>query len=80
MDENKRERAGKYKEALEEFLKIEKCRDCECLQGALMQLRIDVPQLKAGIDRLLSGNLHKCPGCKPCPPADLWERYLKETQ
>ncbi len=80
MDETKRRETQKYLNALEKILKIEKCRECECLQGALTQLRIDVPPLKGKIDKLLSGNLHKCLGCKPCTPADLWEERLKESQ
>jgi hypothetical protein len=56
------------------------CWTCDCLQGYVMQLLIDlekeaVTELKKLLqDRKL---LHSCLGCDPCPPGELFTEYLK---
>lgn len=74
----KEERAKKYIKELSACLDIKKCRECECLNGALTQLKIDLPGLSKELDRIISRKVHGCIGCAPCAPADVWERYLKE--
>lgn len=66
---------------LEEYYRIDRCRRCECLHGALWRLRALVDSVEDGerrefllvsIDRLLSAsNLHPCMGCEQCEPANL---------
>lgn len=71
----------RYLERLKGYSQIEKCRACECLQGALVQLKKDRPELGGEIDSLLvsAHEMHRCLGCKPCPPADVWVDYLVAT-
>lgn len=57
------------------------CLTCECFLGYVAQLEIDTDadpgSLLAGmgIDRKRT---HRCLGCEPCPPADLFAEYLRE--
>jgi hypothetical protein len=69
----KKEKAKESLEELSVYLKVEKCRECECLQGAFVQLKLDWPDLKEEVDRLTTVKFHKCLGCDPCPPA--WRLY-----
>jgi hypothetical protein len=68
------EEAKWFLRALLENLDTEKCRQCECLQGMLVQLKLDWPELKGEADKFVSSCLYGCKGCKPCPPAELWEQ------
>lgn len=64
---------------LSRHLKVDKCRACECLLGALVQVKADRPKLAEEVDRLTAeGDVHACLGCDPCLPARAWEKYLKE--
>ncbi len=61
----------------------ERCRTCDCLQGALTQLEIDGDgQLKAlaAKHRIPSEQMHACLGCDPCPPAEFWAEYVRESR
>lgn len=69
------ERAGIFLSLLEENHKVKKCTECECLQGGLVQLKIDYPELSGEIEILIAGKFHKCLGCKPCPPGQAWTKY-----
>lgn len=71
-------KAREYLDAISNEWKIGKCRNCECFQGALLQLEMDFPELKDEIEKLLTKQFHKCLGCEPCPPAALWIEYIKE--
>ncbi len=59
------------------------CWTCDCLQGFITQLSIDlekegVAELKKLIkERKL---LHSCLGCDPCPPGELFTKYLKNKK
>lgn len=62
----------------------DECRTCECLQGFIAQLELDyseklmndlVNDLKCQDDKL-----HKCLGCNPCSPADIYIEYLKKKK
>jgi hypothetical protein len=59
------------------------CRTCACFLGYLAQLRIDSGPankdlfLPFKIDRM---EMHKCLGCDPCPPGDLYAEYMKKKQ
>lgn len=75
-----KERAREHLDRLSEYMETEKCRECECLQGAFAQLRTDWPELGEDIDELVTEKVHSCLDCDPCPPADIWEEYLRERE
>jgi len=70
--------AIRYLDLILEYWDGERCRRCECLQGILVQLKLDWPELKGEVDRYISHSVHNCLGCEPCLPANLWISYLKE--
>jgi hypothetical protein len=76
----KKEQVKALLNELSEYWNIEKCRECECLQGMLVQLKLDRPELKEDVDKLTTDQFHKCLGCDPCPPAEVWVEYLKERE
>jgi hypothetical protein len=57
------------------------CNTCECFHAYLVQLRIDSEPaskdlfLPFKVDR---AEMHKCLGCEPCPPGDLYAEYMKK--
>lgn len=59
------------------------CNTCECFLGYLAQLRIDSDLadrdlfLPFKVDR---NDMHKCLGCDPCPPGDLYAGYMLNKQ
>jgi len=69
------ERAGFFLNALKENHKVNKCTECECLQGGLAQLKADYPEFAEEIATLTTGKFHRQPGCNPCPPGNAWTRY-----
>lgn len=74
----KKERSEEYLKEFSRHLEEEKCVECECLQGAFIQIKLDCPELAKEVEKVATRNFHKCLGCDPCPPAEVWERYLKE--
>lgn len=59
------------------------CYTCECFLGYLAQLRMDSDPPDR--DLLLPfqvehNDMHRCIGCDPCPPGDLYARYMKKKQ
>ena len=59
------------------------CYTCECFLGYLAQLRIDSD--RADHDLFVSfkvdrNEMHKCIGCDPCPPGDVYAEYMKNKQ
>jgi hypothetical protein len=59
------------------------CYTCECFLGYLVQLRIDCDP--ADQDLLLPfkvehSEMHRCIGCDPCPPGNLYAEYMKNKQ
>jgi hypothetical protein len=68
----------------------EKCVECECLQGALMEIRLALEDLPATADqdRLLSGvrhamngrSPHACLGCDPCNPGNILADFYRAQQ
>jgi len=59
------------------------CRTCECFQGFLAQLEGDCEPEALSTIRSIEvpdGLLHACLGCDPCPPADVYTRYLIEQR
>lgn len=73
--EVKKDNGRELLKELSRYLIVDKCMACECLHAALMQLRLEHPELAGGINRFAEEKLHSCLGCDPCPPADLWKKY-----
>jgi len=74
-------------EALRPRLAEEHCPGCECLQGALTELRLSLEELPGSADRdallaRITGarerSLHGCLDCRPCPPADILVAFYRE--
>lgn len=67
--------------ALQPFLGVDKCVDCECLQAGLTELVMALEELPAEPERdkllrsvrqeLDLSKTHGCLGCDPCEPADI---------
>lgn len=59
------------------------CNTCECFLGYLAQLRIDSDSadkdlfIPFKVDRK---DMHKCLGCEPCPPGNLYAAFMKKKQ
>ncbi len=67
---------------LKPWLEEERCRTCECLQGALVQIELDGgEEAKALVEprQVAFGQMHRCLGCEPCPPAKVWAEYCREV-
>jgi len=70
-------------EKIKPFLDDEKCRTCDCLQGALVELSLSGDEhLKALVEphRIMATEMHGCLGCEPCPPAEFWTEFRKRSQ
>jgi hypothetical protein len=75
---------------LKPFTAEEKCATCECLQGALVELRMALEDLPATADAgglpvliqtaLSKGEPHACEGCQPCNPGDILANYFRELK
>ena len=76
--------------ALHPFVREEKCSACECLQGALVELKLALDELPEGPEqvRLLSGiekamrvgAPHACLGCEPCNPGNVLADFYRQQQ
>ncbi|NLF32730.1 MAG: hypothetical protein GX591_17795 [Planctomycetes bacterium] len=67
-------------EKLRGAVRKETCWMCECVQGMLAQLELDVEDDVADLTALLKiarDAMHNCLGCDPCPPGDLHADYLR---
>ena len=59
------------------------CSTCECFLGYVAQLRIDSESADKDlltpykVDR---ASMHRCLGCSPCPPGDLYAEYMVTKQ
>ena len=53
----------------------DECRNCECLQGVLVQIEIvageDVSEITGPL-KVSAEQMHSCLGCNPCPPAEIF--------
>jgi hypothetical protein len=55
------------------------CRSCECLQGFISQMERDAAQDAKPLlakHRVVPKKIHACLGCEPCPPAEIFAKYL----
>ena len=59
------------------------CNTCECFLGYLAQLRIDSDPVDKDLFvpfKVRREDMHKCLGCDPCPPGDLYAAYMLKKQ
>ncbi len=59
------------------------CNTCECFLGYIAQLRIDSDSASRDLFapyKVGRKDMHKCLGCDPCPPGDLYAEYMKKKQ
>jgi hypothetical protein len=62
-------------EKLESSMIRDECRDCECLQGVLVQIEIDAADNVSDITgplKITNTQIHSCLGCDPCLPAEIF--------
>lgn len=74
-----KEEIARLLERLEREVLREECWSCECLQGFIAQLELDAaddarPPLAK--HKVATREIHKCLGCEPCPPAEIFAEYL----
>jgi hypothetical protein len=83
MSNLKRNETQALLQAAEESLPYGQCNTCECFLGFTAQLRIDSDAENTDlfvpykVDR---NNVHRCLGCDPCPPGDLYTQYMFKKQ
>jgi hypothetical protein len=61
-------------------LPLEECKSCDCLQGFLAQLQIDLGDTGLEVARpfmVPRQEMHGCLGCDPCPPGEAFSAYLR---
>ena len=59
------------------------CLSCECFLGYVMRLRLDSDENSQDLIReyqLERKSMHNCLGCEPCPPGDLYAKYIRMEQ
>lgn len=77
----KRDETQALLQAAEDSFAHDLCNTCECFLAYLAQLRIDSDSADKDlfvpfkIDRK---DMHKCLGCDPCPPGELYAGYAKK--
>jgi hypothetical protein len=80
------ETAGPQKTLLERlgpWLKEERCKTCDCLQGALVQIELDSGEEMKGLVkpyRVPRERMHHCLGCEPCPPAEALSDHIRASR
>lgn len=70
----------KHLKDLKKWCEIEKCKTCDCFQGALTQFELDGPdEIKEKTKDMIIGRdgMHGCLGCDPCPPAEIFCSYIR---
>jgi hypothetical protein len=77
-------------QALGPALAEDKCAGCECLQGALVELKLALEELPTGAahtslsaqveSALRRGEPHACLGCQPCNSGDILANFYREQQ
>jgi hypothetical protein len=70
-----------YISALEKHYGNATCRGCDCFQGLLTQLKLDYQiDNPSVIDDMTLPRMqqHQCLGCDPCPPAELFTKYIHD--
>lgn len=68
---------------LSDRVKHEECFTCDCLQGFLMQLQLDVDEDMSDLFELLEvprESMHPCMGCDPCVPGALYAEYILKQE
>jgi hypothetical protein len=81
---------GKTWQSLQPALAEEKCAGCECLAGALVELRLTLEELPTDPEQtemlaqvsgaFSRGERHACLGCQPCNPGDILANFYRDRQ
>lgn len=74
------EEARALLDRLEQAVVREACWSCESLQGFIAQLELDASEdVKSLLQtyEVRPQTLHRCLGCVPCEPAEVFARYAK---
>ena len=61
----------------------DECMTCECFLGYVTRLRIDSDKDSHEIFaeyQVERNNVHSCLGCDPCPPGDLYAKYVRKNK
>lgn len=78
-----REETQDLLQVVEDSFPLDLCPSCECFLAYLVQLSIDSHTadrdlfLPFKVDRK---DMHKCLGCIPCPPGDLYADYMQQKK
>jgi hypothetical protein len=83
MSKNLRDETQTLLQGAEESFQLSACNTCECFLGYLAQLRIDSDPADKDLFapfKVRREEMHKCLGCDPCPPGDLYAAYMKKKQ
>lgn len=74
-----RKKHKEYIKGLLEFYKIDKCKNCNCLQDELKRLfnKIKDNELNSKLKQHIVSKTHPCLGCKPCKPALLIGKFMQ---
>jgi hypothetical protein len=78
-----RNRVQEFCEKIEEAAVKEACWTCECLQGVIAQLLMDLEEEDISeLEKRVRDReaLHSCLGCDPCPPGELLAEYLRNRE
>ena len=78
-----RDKTQTYLREAEESFPHDLCNTCECFLGYLAQLRIDSDPADKDLFVPFKVNrmdMHKCLGCEPCPPGELYAGYMKQKK
>lgn len=68
-------------DAAEDSFPHDLCSTCECFLGYVAQLRIDSHPADVAVFlpyKVERKDMHKCLGCDPCPPGDMYAKYIRE--
>jgi hypothetical protein len=77
------EQVKTYLDEAEASFPHDACLTCECFLGLTTQLHIDTGgdgRNLLGVFKVERGRMHQCLGCDPCPPGDLYAKYMRENR
>jgi hypothetical protein len=83
MAKHTREETQNHLRVVEVSFPHDLCPSCECFLAYLAQLRIDADPADRDLFRLFKvdrNDMHKCLGCDPCPPGDLYAEYMQKKK
>lgn len=61
---------------------LDDCRTCDCFLGFVTRLELDSQEDACDITNplnVLKEQIHGCLGCDPCPPAEAYSNYIRQS-